>query len=54
VTLVLAYELTGHHPTGSHFLLGDLHVEMVAPAVSEKMIAEVKAGHNPPRDAKIR
>jgi prepilin-type processing-associated H-X9-DG protein len=51
--LVLAYELPGHHPTGSHILFGDLHVELVSPATTEKMLAELKTGHNPPRAEKL-
>jgi prepilin-type processing-associated H-X9-DG protein len=45
---VLAYE-TSMHPEGVNVLFGDGHVECLLKRQAEHLIAELQAGHNPPR-----
>jgi prepilin-type processing-associated H-X9-DG protein len=48
--IVLVYEpLTNHQNTGMHVLFGDSHVEFVQVRKARRIIAELNAGHNPPR-----
>ncbi len=54
-TAVVAYEPAAHHfNQGMNVLFGDLHVEFVPTADATKMLAELNAGHNPPRDEKLK
>jgi type II secretory pathway pseudopilin PulG len=47
---VLAYEpLTNHLHAGLHVLFGDGRVEWVPSPQAERLLAELNAGHNPPR-----
>ena len=49
---VLAYEpLANHQNTGMNVLYGDGHVEFFRVPAATAMIAELNAGHNPPRQA---
>jgi hypothetical protein len=48
--IVLAYEpLTNHQNIGMHVLFGDSHVEWLDEPRTQKLLAELSAGHNPPR-----
>jgi prepilin-type processing-associated H-X9-DG protein len=47
--LVVAYEPLANHKTGMNVLYGDGHVTFVELAAAQKMLAELAAGHNPPR-----
>ena len=50
---VLAYEhLRNHQRNGMNVLFGDGHVEWVESTAAERVVAELKAGHNPPRAAR--
>ena len=52
---VLAYEpLANHQNTGMNVLYGDGHVEFHHVPAATAMIAELTAGHNPPRQAMAR
>jgi prepilin-type processing-associated H-X9-DG protein len=47
---VIAYEpLSNHQGAGMNVLFGDLHVEYFQTATANKILAELNAGHNPPR-----
>lgn len=47
---VLAYErLENHSGAGMNVLFGDGDVRWVEPALAERLVAELNAGHNPPR-----
>jgi prepilin-type processing-associated H-X9-DG protein len=48
-TFIMACEPLGHHPDGTSFLYGDGHVDFVPTAKAMKVLAELNAGHNPPR-----
>jgi prepilin-type processing-associated H-X9-DG protein len=48
---VLAYELQANHSDGAHVLFGDGHADLVPKAEAERIVAELKAGFNPPRKA---
>lgn len=53
--MVLAYEPLSNHPNNSLMALyGDGHVDTVPREQAAKMIAELQAGHNPPRADKIK
>ena len=49
--VVLAYDRPVNHPvrTGINVLYGDGHVEFESPREVEWILAELGAGHNPPR-----
>jgi hypothetical protein len=50
---VLAYEPAGNHfGTGTNILFGDGRCELLPDAKAAYLIAELKAGFNPPRKAK--
>jgi prepilin-type processing-associated H-X9-DG protein len=50
VNAILAYEpLANHGNSGMNVLFGDGHVEWLLPSEARKLLAELKAGHNPPR-----
>ena len=52
---ILAYEHPGHHNNdGMNFLYGDGHVEFQRRDVAQHVLAEVAAGHNPPRAERVR
>ncbi len=53
-TVVLYEPLTNHDRDGMNVLFGDGHVEFIVKQRAEKMIAELKAGHNPPRREMLR
>ncbi|HEY7115324.1 MAG TPA: H-X9-DG-CTERM domain-containing protein [Tepidisphaeraceae bacterium] len=47
---VIAYEpLTNHSGAGMNVLFGDGHAEFLPAAKANYVLAELKAGHNPPR-----
>lgn len=46
---VLAYEPLKHHQTGINVLFGDGRTEWLSRPLAERLIAELAAGHNPPR-----
>jgi len=46
---VLLYELAGNHAAGSNVLFADGHVEFLPLARFQRLLAELTAGHNPPR-----
>ena len=49
-TLILAHEpLANHQNKGMNVLFGDGHVEFITPPAATMILAELKAGHNPPR-----
>ena len=49
-TMILAYEpLANHQNQGMNVLFGDGHVTFITPPAAMTMLAELKAGHNPPR-----
>ena len=48
-TAVLAYERPGNHGDGMHVLFGDGHVEFLDAKRGRLLLAELVAGHNPPR-----
>lgn len=49
---ILAYEHLHHHNNdGMNFLYGDGHVEFQRHDVAQYFVAEITAGHNPPRAA---
>jgi prepilin-type processing-associated H-X9-DG protein len=51
--VVLAYEPPSNHPgIGINVLYGDGHVEFLPAATATKVLAELNAGHNPPRPEK--
>jgi hypothetical protein len=47
---VLAYEPLLHHGDGMHVLYGDGRVRFLKQAAANHLLAEIAAGHNPPRD----
>jgi prepilin-type processing-associated H-X9-DG protein len=48
---VLAYEpLSNHDGDGTNVLYGDGHVSFLDRKETDYLIAELQAGHNPPRD----
>jgi prepilin-type processing-associated H-X9-DG protein len=50
---VLAYEpLTNHNGDGMNVLFGDGHAEFLVKSQANYMLAELKAGYNPPRKPK--
>jgi prepilin-type processing-associated H-X9-DG protein len=52
---VLAYEpLTNHGGDGMEVLYADGHVEFQIAVTARKIIAELQAGHNPPRAEKLK
>ncbi|CAN5616147.1 hypothetical protein BH09PLA1_BH09PLA1_26500 [soil metagenome] len=52
---ILVYEqMSDHSPDGGNFLWGDGHVTFELKPMAEAMIAEIDAGHNPPRYQVIR
>jgi prepilin-type processing-associated H-X9-DG protein len=55
VDAVLARETLGHHQGGGiNVLFGDLHVEFISEPQAKALIAELQAGHNPPRPPILR
>jgi prepilin-type processing-associated H-X9-DG protein len=49
--MILAHESPDNHDkNGIHFLYADGHVEFQVKAYADDLIAEIKSGHNPPRD----
>jgi prepilin-type processing-associated H-X9-DG protein len=55
VDAVLAHEILGHHRGGGiNVLFGDLHVEFISEPQAKALIAELQAGHNPPRPPILR
>lgn len=52
---ILAHEHLGHHNNdGMNFLYGDGHVEFHRRDVAQHFVAELAAGHNPPRRERVR
>ncbi len=51
---VLLYELKPMHNDQQNFVYADAHVESHEGAASARIIAELNAGHNPPRADKVR
>ena len=51
---VLAYEPLTNHGDGVNVAYADAHVEWHYPATGGKIVAELQAGHNPPRPEKLR
>jgi hypothetical protein len=51
---VLAYDPLEHHPAGTYFLYGDWRVDYLPAPAAAKIIAELNAGHNPPRPENVR
>ena len=51
---VLAYEPLANHGDGMHVLFADFHVEWLGAPQARKLLAELAAGHNPPRAAAMR
>ena len=49
--VILAYEPLSNHGSGMNVLFGDGHVEFFHTAEATALIAELTAGHNPPRTA---
>ena len=55
VDAVLAHETLGHHRGGGiNVLFGDLHVEFISEPQAKALLAELQAGHNPPRPPILR
>jgi prepilin-type processing-associated H-X9-DG protein len=53
-TVILVYEpISNHNGRGMNVLFGDAHVEWWEAERAEKLIAELEAGHNPPRAEKL-
>ena len=48
---VLAYEPLSNHGDGMNVLFADGRVNWIDPVRGRKLLAELDAGHNPPRDA---
>ena len=46
---VILYERLENHEEGINVYFGDGHTEFILKEQAEKMLAELRAGHNPPR-----
>lgn len=46
---ILAYEPLENHGSGSNVLFVDGHIEFLEKSMAKRFIAELQAGHNPPR-----
>ena len=53
-TVVMMYEPPGNHPGSVNFAYADGHCEILSTSRAQKMIAELNAGFNPPRPAKVK
>ena len=53
-TAVVAHEPLANHVDGMHVLFGDGHVEWLDATRGRRLLAELSAGHNPPRAESIR
>ena len=51
---VLAYEPLSNHGDRMNVVYADAHVEWHDPATGGKIVAELRAGHNPPRPDRLR
>lgn len=52
--VVVLHDRPGDHPDGMNVAYGDGHVEWHGVKASRKILAELAAGHNPPRPEKLR
>jgi hypothetical protein len=51
---VVAYERPGNHPGCFNVLRADGRVDRLTPQEGQKLLAELKAGHNPPRAERLK